>query len=315
MRKLSDCGLSAVFIAVLIAALPLQARPQSDTSGTVPITTVVTAVGSKFTAPPAVSKDDISVREGKVRREVLNWTPAQGDKAGLQLAVVIDDSLRKSFGNQLQALSSFITSQPPSTSVGVFYASNGTITAASQFNPDSEAVAKTVRMPSGTYGANSSIYQSMMQLIAGWPVTGARREILLFSDGFDYLRKERFSPDMQLTIDKAEQAGIAIHAIYEPTAGRPGVNRRVINIGQGNINQITDGTGGYAFFSGDSAPLSINLYLTQMGMALKNQYFLTFATTPSKNEKGEYRGIKVVTERRDVEIKAPDKVFVPGAGK
>jgi VWFA-related protein len=315
MRRLCDCGLSAVLLATLIAAIPVQAKPQADSSGKVPITTVVTITGKKFAAPPAISKDDITVREGDNRRDIVNFMPAQGDRAGLQLAIVIDDSLRKSFGNQLKALSSFITSQPPSTSVGVFYASNGTITAASQFNPDSEAVAKTVRMPSGTYGAASSIYQSMMQLIAGWPVTGARREILLFSDGFDYLRKDRFSPDVQLTIDKAQQAGVVIHAIFESTAGRPGVSRRVIHWGQGNLNQITDGTGGYAFFSGDSAPLSIDPYLAQFGTILKNQYFLTFTSDRSKKEKGEYRGIKVVTERKDIDIKAPDKVFVPGGEK
>lgn len=315
MRKFLAGGFSAVFSAVLLGLIPVQAQPQSDTAGTIPITTVVTALGSKFTAPPAISKDDVTLRERKVRRDITNWIPAQGDRAGLQLAIVIDDSLQKSFGNQLQALSSFITSQPKSTSVGVFYAANGTLQAASQFNPDLEAVAKTVRMPTGTYGAASSIYQSLLQLIGGWPVTGARREVLLFSDGFDYLRKERFSPDVQLTIDKAQQAGIMIHAIYEPTAGRPGRNRRIINIGQGNLNQICDGTSGYAFFSGDRAPLSIDPYVSQVGMVLKNQYFLTFATTPSKNGKGEYRSIKVLTERRDVELKAADKVFVPGSEK
>jgi len=316
MRKFVAGGFSAVFIAILLGMLPLAARPQSDTAGTIPVTTVVTALGSKFTAPPAVSKDDVSLREGSVHRDITQWIPAQGDRAGLQLAIVIDDSLQKSFGNQIKALSDFITSQPKSTSVGVFYAANGTLQVASQFNPDSEAVAKTVRLPSGTYGAASSIYQSLMQLIAGWPVTGARREVLLFSDGFDYLRKERFSPDVQLTIDKAQQAGILIHAIYESTAGRPGRNRRVANVGQGNLNQICDGTGGYAFFSGDRSPLSIDPYVSQVGMVIKNQYFLTFATVPSKNgAKGELRSIKVSTERRDVQLKAPDKVFVPGREK
>jgi hypothetical protein len=316
MRKFVAGGFSAVFIAILLGMLPLAARPQSDTAGTIPVTTVVTALGSKFTAPPAVSKDDVTLREGSIHRDITQWIPAQGDRAGLQLAIVIDDSLQKSFGNQIKALSDFITSQPKSTSVGVFYAANGTLQVASQFNPDSEAVAKTVRLPSGTYGAASSIYQSLMQLIAGWPVTGARREVLLFSDGFDYLRKERFSPDVQLTIDKAQQAGILIHAIYESTAGRPGRNRRVANVGQGNLNQICDGTGGYAFFSGDRSPLSIDPYVSQVGMVIKNQYFLTFATVPSKNgAKGELRSIKVSTERRDVQLKAPDKVFVPGSEK
>lgn len=316
MRKFVGSGLSAVLIVVLLATLPMAARPQSDTAGTIPVTTVVTALGSKFSAPPAVSKDDITLREGSAHRDITEWIPAQGDRAGLQLAIVIDDSLQKSFGGQIQALSAFITSQPKSTSVGVFYAANGTVQIASQFNPDSEVVAKSVRMPSGTYGAASSIYQSLMQLIAGWPVTGARREILLFSDGFDYLRRERFSPDVQSTIDKAQQAGILIHAIYESTAGRPGRSRRVSSIGQGNLNQICDGSGGYAFFSGDRSPISIDPYINQVGMVLKNQYFLTFATTPSKNgAKGELRSIKVSTERRDVQLKAPSKVFVTGSEK
>ncbi|MGA8145096.1 MAG: hypothetical protein WB987_14510 [Candidatus Acidiferrales bacterium] len=315
MRKSFEHRLTALLLGVLVAAFTTQARPQSAPAGTVPITTVVTALGKNFTPPPALSKDDVSVREGQVRREVLNWTPAQGDKAGVELAIVVDDTLRKTFGSQLQELSAFITSQPRSTSVGVFYASNGTVQVASQFNPDLEAVAKTVRIPTGTYGAASSIYHSLMQLIGGWPVTGARREILLFSDGFDYLRRERFSPDVPATIETAQRAGVVIHAIFESVVGRPGFNRYVINAGQGNLNQITDGTGGYAFFSGDQAPLSISPYTNHLSVILKNQYFLTFATNRSKNDKGDFRGIKVLTERRDVELKAADKVFVPGGEK
>ena len=315
MRKLLAGGVSSIFLMVLLEVVPVQARPQSEAAGTVPVTTVVTALGSKFTAPPAIGKQDITVHEGKQTREVLNWIPAQGDRAGLQLAIVIDDSLRKSFGNQLQALRAFITSQPPSTSVGVFYATNGTVSAASQFNPDSAAVAKTLRMPLGTYGANSSIYQSLMQMIAGWPVTGARRQIILFSDGFDYLRKERFSPDVQTAIDKAQQAGIVIFTIYEPTAGRPGVSRSINTIGQRNLAMVVEGTGGYNFYEGRGAPVGIDPYMNSMGTILKNQYFLTFATAPSKNEKGELRSVKVITERRDVELRTQDKVFVPGGAK
>jgi hypothetical protein len=313
MRK-RFAGLSFALIAAALIVPSAYAMPQAE-SGKVPITTVVTATGKNFSPAPAIGKQDITVREGKESREVLNWFPAQGDRAGLQLAIVIDDSLRKSFGKELEGLKTFITSQPPSTSVGVFYAANGTLSIASQFNPDSAAVAQTLRMPLGTYGANSSVYQSLMQLIAGWPVTGARREVMLISDGFDYLRKERFSPDVQTTIDKAQQAGVVIYGIYEPTAGRPGVSRRVILTGQRNLSMITDGTGGYAFYAGEGTPVSIDPYLNQFGTIAKNQYFLTYATVPSKSEKGEYRSIKVITERRDIEIKTQDKVFVPGSAK
>ena len=103
MRKVLDGGFSVIFLVVLLSVIPVQARPQSEAAGTIPVTTVVTALGSKFTAPPAVSKDDVTIREGKDRRDITNWIPAQGDRAGLQLAIVIDDSLQKSFGNQLCA--------------------------------------------------------------------------------------------------------------------------------------------------------------------------------------------------------------------
>ncbi len=56
MRKFVGSGLSTVFMAVLLVTLPAAARPQSDAAGTIPVTTVVTALGSKFSAPPAVSK-------------------------------------------------------------------------------------------------------------------------------------------------------------------------------------------------------------------------------------------------------------------
>ena len=64
MRKSVAGGFSAVFIATLLGMLPVAARPQSDAAGTIPVTTVVTALGSKFTAPPAVSKADVTLREG-----------------------------------------------------------------------------------------------------------------------------------------------------------------------------------------------------------------------------------------------------------
>jgi hypothetical protein len=300
-----------IFAAIVSAAAPTPAQ-QANTSDTAPITTVVTVLGPKFTAPPAIGKEDVIVNEGSARKDVTGWTPAQGDKAALELAILIDDSTRKDLGKQLDDIGNFIKSQPKSTAVGVFYASNGTVQAASQFNLDKDAVAKTVRMPLGNFGASSSIYLSLMALIDGWPVSNARREIFLIADGYDRLRRTRFSPDVQATIDKAQQAGVVIHSIYANAAGRSGLNRNIINIGQGNLNQITGGTGGQAFFQGNATPIAFAPFLGELDMALKNQYFLTFATSRSKKEKGEFRSIKVRTEQKNVEITAADKVFVPG---
>jgi hypothetical protein len=313
MRKESRRKAAFIALAIFAATLfPAGAKAQETAASNVSITTVVTVLGKNFTAAPAVSKEDMVVREGQVRRDIVNWFPAQGDKAGLELAIVIDDSSRKDFGSQMENLANFIKAQPPTTIIGVFYASSGTVQAASQFNPDHDAVAKTLHIPTGTYGAASSIYQSLMGLMNGWPPSGARHEILLFADGFDYLRKDRFSPDVQSTIDTAQKTGTMIHSIFVSGNSRQSRTRRVVDFGRDNLNRLTDGTGGQALSVVDQSSISMEPLLNKLDLVLKNQYFLTYSTVPSKNAKGELRGIKVQTERRDLDVKAADRVFVPG---
>ena len=297
--------------AVLLAGISTSAQQPAVSSSEVPVTTVVTVLGPKFTPPPAISKDDILVREGQSRKDITDWVPAQGDKAGLELAILVDDADRRDIGKQFDDLANFIKSLPKSTSVGIFYANNNTISAASQFGPDHEGTAKSLRLPLGS-GVGSSIFQSLMAMISGWPVSGARREILVLADGFDRLRHERYSPDVDTTVQKAQQAGIIIHAIFVNANGRAGRLQTGKNIGQGNLNTLADGTGGRAFFQGFSTPISFEPFLTQLDMVLRNQYFLTWATNRSRSAKGDLRVFKVTSERKDIEITAPQKVYVPG---
>ena len=296
--------------AVLLAGISTSAQQPAVSSSEVPVTTVVTVLGPKFTPPPAISKDDILVREGQSRKDITDWVPAQGDKAGLELAILVDDADRRDIGKQFDDLANFIKSLPKSTSVGIFYANNNTISAASQFGPDHEGAAKSLRLPLGS-GVGSSIFQSLMAMISGWPVSGTRREILVLADGFDRLRHERYSPDVDTTVQKAQQAGIIIHAIFVNASGRAGRLQTGKNIGQGNLNTLADGTGGRAFFQGFSTPISFEPFLTQLDMVLRNQYFLTWATNRSRSAKGDLRGFKVTSERKDIEITAPQKVYVP----
>lgn len=302
-----------VLTVLLVMVAPVHAQGQAASSNTVPVTTFVTVLGPKYTAPPAIGKADVNVYEGKQKKEVANWVPAQGDKAGLQLAIVIDDADTIDLGSQLGDLRNFVNSQPNTTSIGVFYASNGTIQAASQFNPDHEAVAKTLRMPFANGGAYSSIYLSVMNLMKGWPVTGARREILLIADGIDRFRGSYpISPDVDSTVDNAQKAGIMIHTLFATGVGRAGRNSFRVTLGQSNLSRISDATGGEAFFQGFQTPISFGPYLQQLDLVLKNQYWLTYATERSKKAKGELRGFRVRTEQKDAEISAAEKIFVPG---
>jgi hypothetical protein len=302
-----------IFAAALASLFPTRAQDQASSSN-VQVTTVVTALGPKYTAPPALGKQDVNVTEGKQKREVTNWVPAQGDKAALQLAMVIDDADSQDLATQLGDLKNFISSQPASTAIGVFYASNGTVQPASQFSTDHEAVSKSVRIPLGYTGAYSSIYLSVMTLMKGWPVTGgARREILLIADGIDRFRGDYpTSPDVDSTSVNAQKAGIMIHTLFATGVGRATRNSFRLNLGQSNLAKISDATGGEAFFQGFFTPVSYAPFLQQLDMVLKNQYWLSWATERTKKPKGELRGFKVRTEQRGVDISAADKIFVPG---
>ena len=302
-----------VLVVLMVSVFPAHAQNQPTSPNNVSVTTYVTVLGPQYTAPPALSKADVNVDEGKQKREVTNWIPAQGDKAGLLLAIVIDDADTTDVASQLGDLRNFVTAQPKTTNIGVFYASNGTIQTASQFAQDHEAVAKTLRMPLGYTGAYSSIYLSVMNLIKGWPATGARREILLIADGIDRFRGDYpISPDVDATVDTAQKAGIMIHTLFANGVGRAGRNSFRVSLGQSNLSKISDATGGESFFQGFQTPVSFSPFLQQLDMVLKNQYWLSYATERSKKAKGDLRKFRVRTEQKEVEISSADRIFVPG---
>lgn len=296
-------------VLALFAARSVFAEPQAASSK-VPVSTVVTVLGPDYTAPPALGKDDVVVRTGQVREDVTRWESAQGDHAALELAIVIDDITN--IGNQLDDLRKFILSQPKTTSVGVFYATNGITQTASPFSTDHEAVAKKVRITVGESGASTSIYLSLMDVMAKWHSTGARREILLIADGIDRFRGDPASPDVTMTIEKAQKAGIMIHTLYAKGVGRAARNLFRANFGQSNLAEMTDATGGESWFQGLETPISFTPFLAQLDMVLHNQYFLTFTTARSLKKKGELRRFHVTTEQRNAEIAAAREIFVPG---
>jgi hypothetical protein len=309
MRK-SFHALALFFTVAIFLGTALSPRAQAQAAS---VTTVVTVLGPNYTPPPAISKDDINVYESKTKKEVSSWIPAQGDKAALQLAIVIDDGTNSNIGLQFNDIKTFITGQPKTTAVGLFYASNGDVQPASQFSTDHEAVAKALRLPFGNFGAYSSIYLSTMSLIKRWPpAEGSRREILLIADGIDRFRGDPFSPDIQSTYETAEKAGVILHTLYATGVGRLVHNTFRVNYGQSNLAEIADKTGGESFFQGLQTPIAFAPFLQQLDMVLKNQYWLGWNTTRPSKGKGDLRRFRLKTELKNVEISSADSVWVPG---
>lgn len=308
--------LSFLFALALSITIPDAFGVPDQTAPKVPVTTTVTVLGPKFTAPPPLARQDINAFSGKTRLDVLNWVPAQGGKAPLQLAIVIDNSANQlGVGTQLSDIAAFIRLQSKTTAVGVFYAANGTVQVASNFSTDHEAVAKTLRLPFGLRAGDSpSVYISLSDLIKNrWPVTGARREALLISSGVDRLNRGPQSPYVAAAIEDSQKGGVVVQAIYTDGV-RFGETLRG-QFAQDNLVQLTDQSGGFNFFEGISTPVSFGPYLNQLNMVLHNQYLLTVALPRTDKKNGELRPLELKLEQRNVELKYPKQVLVPGPAK
>ena len=151
-----------------------------------------------------------------------------------------------------------------------------------------------------------------MDFMKRWPVSSARREMFVVADGIDRFRGDPFSPDVDSTIRRAQMSGIMIHTIYASGVGYASRNFFRVNNGQSNLARMADGTGGESFFQGTQTPISFAPFLSNLDTVLKNQYWLGFTMNRGKNPKGSLQRFRVRTELKDVEISAPDSVFVPG---
>jgi hypothetical protein len=304
--------LGGLMLAVMVCWMPAKSVKAQDTQvqGNVPVRVLV-SVSSKHESPE-ITKDDVLVYKGKERLAVTAWTAATGPNGGLQLAVIIDDSTSISaIGNQLGDIAEFIRQQDQSTLVGVFYAQNGTVTVNQDFTTDHEKAAKALRLPIGRAQAFASPYLSLMDFMKRWPATQDRREILLVSDGIDRFRGDPFSPDVPDTAEAAQKTGVMIHTIYAQGVGRVDRNMWRVSIGQSNLAQITDETGGESYFQGTYTPIAFSPYLDMLNQVLHHQYWLTFQVKAAK--KPELQSVKVTTEVNGVEISAPRRVLVPAA--
>jgi hypothetical protein len=263
---------------------------------------------------PTIYREDVLVREGSdpERDRVIEWVPTKGERAGLELLVLVDDGSDTNLGSQLADLRSFINQQAPTTLVGLGYMRNGTVDMVRDFTQDHAAAARSLRLPMGNEGG--SPYFSLTEFVKRWPANASRprREVLLISNGIDPNYDETGSnPYVDAAIEDAQQAGIVVFTIYTPGAGHYGHSLWRINWGQNYLSQLADETGGESYMLGFGPAVSFAPYLDQVNHRLQNQYLLTFLAKTS--EKSGVRRIRVTTEVSNVDLVAPSKVFVPAA--
>ncbi len=311
-----------VAVAALVGPLCGLAQAQSAASGVPfdsaqglrPVKVTVTAVGHKGADPASVSKEDVQVRQKNERRPVVSWVPAQGQQAGLDLIILVDDSIDSSVGIQLDSLSKFVRSLPPTTRVAVAYARNGNALLQQNLTDDHDAAAKALRITLGNPGAGGSPYLSLIDLLNRIPPGSNRRAVLFISDGIDLFRGiSGSSPgsnfDLQRAIDRAQRVNVNVFTLFASGAGRLRRNSFLVGNGQSSLSRLAAETGGDSFFQGFSTPVSFEPFLDDLRDMLQHQYVLTFSAKPGA--KSGYQPLRVTTEAPGVELMAPSRVWVP----
>jgi hypothetical protein len=308
----SACTTVAMFVTT-----PSSLAQQTATTTTVPVRIAVTANVANDKRKPQINPEDVVVKQGKQRLQVTEWVPAQGERAGLDLFILIDDASSSRLGSNLDELRTFINAQPPTTSVGVGYMRNAGVQIAQDLTNDHAAAAKALRLPLGSTGAYGSPYLSVIDLMTRWPESQNRREVVMVTDGIDRARGgPRWrglsnNPDVDSASAVAMRTGTIIHTIYAPGSGRLLRNYWEATNGQMGIAKLSDVTGGESFFLGLESPVSFKPYLDDLQRVLDNRYWLSFSAKPGTKAGWQY--VTLSTEVAGVEFSAPDAVWVPAA--
>lgn len=319
MRKTALLFSTAVLVAALFflgSSFAQDAATRASTPSdppTVPVTTVVTALGPNFTAAHAISKDDIAVYSNNTRVNVASFEPARGPKAGMQLAILIDDDdSPTALGSHFREIKSFIEAQLPSTEVGIYYAQSGTVLPAAKFSTDHKAVAQKLRLPLGKFfGASPSVYLSLKSLVDHWQHNDMRHEVVMIASGIDRLDPGVQDPYLDDAVEHVQRAGVVVNTIY--TGGfRLAQTLDLQQNAWRDLSQVAAGSGGQQFFQGFETPVDFLPIFHKLNIEFGNQYLLTADMPQPSRRKGQLAPIHIKTEPHNVHLSYAPQVWVPG---
>ncbi len=276
-----------------------------------PVRMIVTAAALHGQNPPPIAEKDVQVFQEREKREVTAWTPAQGDHAGLDLYLLVDDSASSDVDGMIGDLRDFINAQPDTTSISVGYLSHGVVEWVQTLTNNHMQAAKSIRIPIGFRTVFDSPFLSLASAVKNLPNDSNRHEFLVVSSGIDLFRgieRGALSPDADTAIERAQRAGAIVNTIYITGSGRLGKNVWVATDGQTNLAKVAAETGGIALTPfGIGEPARLKPFLDQVQDSLANQYLLEFQA----GKKAGLQPVSVETEVPNAELIAAANVYAP----
>ncbi len=309
-RLFAAAGLIAAFSFFVVIA---PGRAWAQSSGGTVAKTIVTVVPRNSEETPTIQPSDLKIHVNGRSAEPESITPLRGDRAGLQLVILIDSGARDSLGRQMGDISNFVKALPPTTEVAIAYMVNGRAVFEQPFTTNKVLALRALHLPGGTVGSSASPYFCISELAKHWPSrnTADRREVLAITDGIDpyEVRYDPEDPYVRAAIHDAVRNGVVVDAIYWHDMGIVSHIGFFASGGQSLLGMLTEQTGGQFYYQGFGNPVEFAPYLSELHTRLDNQYELDFMAPAVK--KAEIETLKVKLVMPGVKTEAPQLVYLP----
>ena len=295
VRPLSRC-IYTLLVVLAFAAQTIFGQQSQNMNGSTPPATpgrpVVIPLTIRINArqldpETELQNVDLTVSEDGEPQTILSIRGI-GTNSPITLAVLIQEDLVPSVGNEIKSLAEFVSGLPKGSRVMIGYLRTGSLQVKQKFTNDLEKAAKALRPPSGF--ASNSPYNPYVEVIEALKKFDSqpqgRRAVLLVSDGLDISRGvDSSSPtqsvDLQRAVNESQRRGVAIYGFYAPTvvaSTNPGLAANA----QSSLLRLSNETGGHAFFQGTGVPVSFDPFIRELDLSLQKQVALTFLSTHMK---------------------------------
>lgn len=196
----------------------------------------------------------------------------------VNIAILIQDDLVSSVGNEIRVTADFIQSLPKGSRVLVGYITSGSLQVRQPFTTDLNSAARSLRIPlsstaASPYNPYVEVIEAIRRFDSSW---NGRNAILLISDGLDVSRGFDSTAagntiDLQRATREANSREIAIYSFYAPSVGLTSHSHTAASYGQSSLNRISNETGGQAFFQGLTGFVTFDPYFAQLKRALNQR--------------------------------------------
>jgi hypothetical protein len=221
----------------------------------------------------------ISVGAFALTNAKTNETEALRISAPLNIAILIQDDLTSSVGNELGVTRDFIRSLPTGSRVMVGYITAGSLQVRQPFTTELNRAANSLRIPIASTSASAynpyvEVIEALKKFDSSWQGHNA---VLLISDGLDTSRGFDVTSagntlDLERAINEANRRNTAIFSFYAPSVGLTSRSRLAASYGQSSLNRVSHDTGGRAFFQGTTGFVTFDSYFNRLRAELNRQY-------------------------------------------